>query len=49
VPDVRPHDEKHLVEILPASHPNGRTVLIVTSRTDRTRSVRYIIRFSTGS
>jgi hypothetical protein len=48
VPDVRPHDERHLVEILPASHPDGRTVLIVRSRTDPTKSVRYNIRFTTG-
>jgi hypothetical protein len=48
-PDVRPQDGRHLVEILPASHPNGRTVLIVRSRTDPTKSVRYSIRFTTGA
>jgi len=46
VPDVRPHDEKHLVEIVPASHPNGRTVLIVRSRADPSKSVRYSVRFT---
>jgi hypothetical protein len=48
VPDVRPQDNRHLVEVLPASHPNGRTVLIVRSRLDATKSVRYNIRFVTA-
>jgi hypothetical protein len=47
VPDVRPHDYRHNVEILPASQPNGRTVLIVRSRLDPTKSVRYNVRFVT--
>lgn len=47
VPDVRPHDARHLVEILPASDTNGRTVLIVRSRRDATKSVRYNVRFVT--
>jgi len=47
VPDVRPHDNRHLVEILPASHPNGRVVLIVRSRRDPTKSVRYNVRLVT--
>jgi hypothetical protein len=46
-PDVRPHDQRHLVEYLPASHPNGKSVLIVRSRRDLTKSVRYTIRFVT--
>ena len=47
VPDVRPHDYRHMVDILPASHPNGRTVLIVRSRRDPAKSVRYNVRFVT--
>jgi hypothetical protein len=47
-PEVRPDDSRHLVEVLPASHPNGKTVLIVRSRTDPAKSVRYNITFTTG-
>jgi hypothetical protein len=48
VPDVRLHDYRHMVDILPASHPNGRTVLIVRSRLDPTKSVRCNVRFVTA-
>jgi hypothetical protein len=37
-----------MVDILPASHPNGRTVLIVRSRLDPATSVRYNVRFVTA-
>ena len=47
VPDVRPHGTGHVVDVLPASHPNGKTVLIVRSRRDPTKSVRYNVRFVT--
>jgi hypothetical protein len=47
VPDVRAHDERHLIEYVPASHPDGKTVLIVRSRSDSTKSVRYTLRFIT--
>jgi hypothetical protein len=47
VPDVRPHDHRHLVEIRPASHPNGQTILILRDRHDPSRSVRYTVRFKT--
>lgn len=40
VPEVRPHDERHLVEVRPASHPNGQTILILRDRADPSRSVR---------
>jgi hypothetical protein len=46
-PEVRPDDSRHLVEVLPASHPNGKTVLIVRSRTDPAKSVRYNVTFTT--
>jgi hypothetical protein len=45
VPDVRPHDYRHLTEYWPASHPNGKSVLILRDRHDPTKSVRYTIRF----
>ena len=45
VPDVRPHDYRHLTEIRPASHPNGKSVVILRDRHDPTKSVRYTIRF----
>ena len=45
VPDVRPHDYRHLTEIWPASHPNGKSVLILRDRHDPTKSVRYTVRF----
>lgn len=47
VPDVRPHDQRHLVEYRPASHPNGRTILILRDRANPSRSVRYTVRFKT--
>jgi hypothetical protein len=47
VPDVRPHDERHLVELRPAAHPNGQTILILRDRHDPSRSVRYTVRFKT--
>ena len=47
-PDVRPHDYRHLVEAQPASHPNGRSILILKSRQDPAKSVRYTIRFVTA-
>lgn len=46
-PEVQAHDSRHVVEVLPASHPNGKTVLIVRSRTDPAKSVRYNVRFTT--
>jgi hypothetical protein len=45
VPDVRSHDHRHLVEIWPATHVNGKTVIILRDRHDPARSVRYTIRF----
>jgi hypothetical protein len=45
VPDVRPHDYRHLTEYWPASHPNGKAVLILRDRHDPMKSVRYTIRF----
>lgn len=48
VPDVRPHDYRHLTEYWPASHPNGKSVLILRDRHDPTKSVRYTIRFVTA-
>jgi F5/8 type C domain/Bacterial Ig-like domain (group 2) len=47
VPDVRPHDRRHFVDVIPARHPNGRTILIVRSRRDPAKSVRYNVRFMT--
>ena len=48
VPDVRPHDYRHLVEYWPASHPNGKSVLILRDRHEPAKSVRYTIRFVTA-
>ena len=48
VPDVRPHDYRHLTEIWPASHPKGKSVLILRDRHDPRKSVRYTIRFITS-
>jgi F5/8 type C domain-containing protein len=47
VPDVRPHDHRHRYETLPASHVNGKTVLILWDKRDASKSVRYTIRFVT--
>jgi F5/8 type C domain len=47
VPDVRPHDSRHRYETLPASHVNGKTVLILWDKRDASKSVRYTIRFVT--
>jgi hypothetical protein len=47
VPDVKPHDHRHLVEYQPAFHSNGRSVLTVRARNDPAKSVRYTIRFTT--
>lgn len=46
-PDVRPHDYRYLVEVQQASHPNGRSILILRSRHDPTKSARYTVRFVT--
>jgi hypothetical protein len=47
IPEVRPHDHRHLYETLPASHVNGKTVLILWDKRDASKSVRYTIRFAT--
>ena len=47
VPDVQPHDNRHLVESRPASHVNGRSVLILRDRHHPEKSVRYTVRFVT--
>jgi hypothetical protein len=47
VPEVRPHDNRHRYEALPASHVNGKTVLILWDKHDASKSVRYTIRFVT--
>jgi hypothetical protein len=44
-PDVVAGSTAHIVEHVPASHPNGRAVLIVRDRRDADKSVRYTIRF----
>ncbi len=47
VPEVRPHDNRHRYETLPASHVNGKTVLSLWDKHDSSKSVRYTIRFVT--
>jgi hypothetical protein len=47
VPDVRPHDNRHRYETLPASHVNGKTTIILWDKHDASKSVRYTIRFVT--
>lgn len=47
VPDLKPHDHRHLVEYQPAFHANGRSVLILRDRLDPRKSTRYTIRFVT--
>jgi hypothetical protein len=47
VPDVRPHDNRYRYETAPASHVNGKTVLILWDKRDASKSVRYTIRFVT--
>jgi hypothetical protein len=47
VPEVRPHDNRHRHETAPASHVNGKTVLILSDKLDSSKSVRYTIRFVT--
>lgn len=44
-PRVQAHDGHHDVEVLPATHPNGTTVLIVRDPATPEKSVRYTIRF----
>ncbi|HKQ79275.1 MAG TPA: discoidin domain-containing protein [Blastocatellia bacterium] len=47
VPEVRPHDNRHRFETLPASHVNGKSTLILWDKRDASKSVRYTIRFVT--
>jgi len=47
VPTVRAVSPLHVVEVRPAFHPNGKTLVIVRSRRNPEKSVRYTLRFVT--
>lgn len=45
---VTPADQPDLVEMRPASHVNGNTIVILRDDQDQSRAVRYTIRFVTA-
>ncbi|ULL13955.1 hypothetical protein DVH26_05530 [Paenibacillus sp. H1-7] len=46
VPDIRPHDMRHHVEVIKASTIYGKTVLIVRDKKQPSQSVQYQVRFN---